>query len=258
MRPGAAVRVGIAGLAGRVGRLLAEEVGAAGGVLVGGIVREGSTVRPPEGVAVLAGIAAMAGSCDVVIDFSSRAAMRGHVAAVAEAGAAYVVGVTGLDEGDEAALEVAAQRIAVLQAANFSAGVVLALALAERMGAALPAARFDAEILETHHRGKVDAPSGTALALGRAVAVGRGVALENVRAEERSGPRQTGAIGFAVRRGGAVVGEHSLLFASDTEQIELTHRALDRRVFAAGAVQAALWVAGRPAGRYGMRDVLGV
>jgi 4-hydroxy-tetrahydrodipicolinate reductase len=133
------------------------------------------------------------------------------------------------------------------------------LALAERMAAALPPAQYDAEILEMHHRQKVDAPSGTAIALGRAVAAGRGVALDAVMQSGRdghTGARETGAIGFAALRGGQVVGEHSLLFAGADEQIILTHKAFDRRTFASGAVRAALWVAGRPPGLYGMRDVL--
>jgi 4-hydroxy-tetrahydrodipicolinate reductase len=135
------------------------------------------------------------------------------------------------------------------------------LALAERMAAALPADAYDAEILEMHHRQKVDAPSGTAIALGRAVAAGRGVALEAVGVRARDGqvgPRQPGAIGFAAMRGGQVVGEHTLLFAGAAEQIALTHRAFDRRTFATGAVRAALWLAGRGPGLYGMNAVLGL
>ncbi len=148
-----------------------------------------------------------------------------------------------------------------MQAANFSPGVNLVLALAERMGAALPAGEYDAEILETHHRQKVDAPSGTALAIGQAVARGRGHALADAMESGRhgqTGARRTGAIGFASLRAGQVVGEHTLLFASASEHIALKHQALDRRAFASGAIRAALWVRGRPAGLYGMRDVLGL
>jgi 4-hydroxy-tetrahydrodipicolinate reductase len=129
------------------------------------------------------------------------------------------------------------------------------------MAASLPSQQYDAEILEMHHRQKVDAPSGTAVALGRAVAAGRQVDLATVMQSGRdghTGPRQTGAIGFATLRGGQVVGEHSLLFAGADEQIVLTHKAFDRRTFASGAVRAALWVAGRAPGLYGMRDVLGL
>ena len=172
-----------------------------------------------------------------------------------------MLGKTGLSAEDEAAGSAAARRIPVVQAANFSPGVNLVLALAERMGAALPAEAYDAEILEMHHRQKVDAPSGTALALGRAVAKGRGAALPGLMESGRhghTGPRKTGAIGFAALRGGQVVGEHTVLFASAAEQIVLTHRAFDRRAFATGAVRAAFWAAGREPGLYTMADVLGM
>jgi 4-hydroxy-tetrahydrodipicolinate reductase len=191
----------------------------------------------------------------------SASAVQGHAAALAAAGTAWVLGTSGLSAADEAAVDAAATRIPIVYAANFSAGVTLVLALAERMAATLPAAQYDAEILEMHHRQKVDAPSGTALALGRAVAAGRGVDLAAVMQSGRdghTGPRETGAIGFAALRGGQVVGEHSLLFAGADEQIILTHKAFDRRTFASGAVRAALWVAGRPPGLYGMKDVLGL
>jgi 4-hydroxy-tetrahydrodipicolinate reductase len=148
-----------------------------------------------------------------------------------------------------------------MYAPNYSPGVVLAMVLAERMAAALPAETYDAEIVEMHHRQKVDAPSGTAVGLGRAVAAGRGVRLEDVTESGRdghTGARKTGAIGFAALRGGQIVGEHSLLFTSATEQITLSHRAMDRRAFATGAIRAALWVAAKPPGLYDMRDVLGM
>ncbi len=255
---GAPLRIGIAGIGGRVGRLLVEEVRASGATLAGGIVRPGSDTPALDGVPLLPDIGALAAVSDVVIDFSVRDAVRPHVAALAERGAAYVLGTTGLAAEDEAALDAAATRIALVQSANYSPGVTLVLALAERLGAALPAGRYDAEIVEMHHRQKRDAPSGTALALGRAVAAGRGVELEEVAEAGRHGLRRPGAIGFASLRGGQVVGEHTLILAADSEQIELTHRAFDRRVFAAGAVQAAFWVARRPPGRYTMRDVLDV
>ena len=221
--------IGIAGIAGRMGRLLAEEVPAAG--------------------------------ADVVLDFSHASTAVAHANALAAAGTAWVLGTTGIDAAGEAAVRAAAARIPVVWAPNFSAGVTLMLALAERMAAALPAAQYDAEIVEMHHRQKVDAPSGTAIGLGQAVAKGRGVDLAQVKQSGRdghTGPRPQGAIGFAALRGGQVVGEHTLLFASDTEHIALTHRAFDRRTFATGAVRAALWVQGRPAGLYSMHDVLGL
>ena len=164
-----------------------------------------------------------------------------------------------LSLADEALVADAATRIPVVYAPNFAPGVTLLLALAERMAASLPAARYDAEIVEMHHRQKVDAPSGTAIGLGRAVARGRGVRLEDVMESGRTGhtgARREGAIGFAALRGGQVVGEHTLLFAAGDEHIALTHRAFDRRAFANGAVRAALWLP-PVAGLYGMSDVLG-
>ena len=242
------VRIGVAGISGRMGRLLVEEIAAAGCPLSGG-TRGG---QPAD---------ALAAASDVVIDFTRASAVLGHAEALAAAGTAWVLGTSGLSAADEAAVASAATRIPVVYAANFSAGVTLVLALAERMAASLPATQYDAEILEMHHRQKVDAPSGTAMALGRAVAAGRGVDLATVMQSGRdghTGPRATGAIGFASLRGGQVVGEHSLLFAGADEHIVLTHKAFDRRTFASGAVRAALWVAGRPPGLYGMRDVLGL
>ncbi|WP_419759621.1 4-hydroxy-tetrahydrodipicolinate reductase [Acidisoma sp.] len=242
------VRIGVAGLSGRMGRLLAEEIAAAGCPLSGGIGR-GETLD------------ALAAASDVVIDFTRASTVQGHAEALAAAGVAWVLGTSGLSAGDESAVAAAAAHIPVVYAANFSPGVTLVLALAEQMAASLPPDRYDAEILEMHHRQKVDAPSGTAVALGRAVAAGRGVDLADVMQSGRdghTGPRAPGAIGFAALRGGQVVGEHSLLFAGSDEQIVLTHRAFDRRTFASGAVRAALWAAGRSPGLYGMRDVLGL
>jgi len=198
---------------------------------------------------------------DVLIDFTHADAVTRHATACADSGCAWVLGTTGLDASAQSAVNQAASRIAVVQAANFSPGVNLVLAIAARLAAALPADEYDAEILEMHHRQKVDAPSGTALALGRAVAQGRRVDLSAVMQSGRdgqTGPRPEGAIGFAAMRGGQVVGEHTLLFAAGTEHIALTHRAFDRKVFARGALRAAFWTKGRAAGLYSMADVLGM
>ncbi|MCX7932068.1 MAG: 4-hydroxy-tetrahydrodipicolinate reductase, partial [Rhodovarius sp.] len=185
-----------------------------------------------------------------------------HAAAAADAGRAWVVGTSGLSAEEEAAVADAARRVPVVYAANFAPGVNLMFALAERMAAALPAAEYDAEILEMHHRQKVDAPSGTAIALGRAVARGRGTTLEEAGRESgrdgHCGPRATGAIGFAALRGGQVVGEHTLIFAAAHEHLALTHRSFDRAAYAVGAVQAAHWVVRQPPGLYDMRHVLGM
>ena len=251
--------IGIAGIGGRMGRLLAEEVTAAGATLVGGIERGGVAV-PPD-VKLFDDIGALARAADVVLEFTHASTAVPHARAIAEAGTAWVLGTTGLGAADEAAVAEAAQQAPIVYAANFSPGVNLVLALAEQMARALPAEQYDAEILEMHHRQKVDAPSGTAVAMGRAVAKGRGVNLDEQKESGRdghTGARRTGGIGFAALRGGQVVGEHTLLFAAATEHIALTHRAFDRRAFATGAVRAALWVAGRKAGLYSMMDVLGM
>jgi 4-hydroxy-tetrahydrodipicolinate reductase len=242
-------RIGIAGITGRMGRLLTEEVQSAGATLTGGISR-----KNPD-------LAALAEASDVVIDFTNAATAQASAATMAASGKAWILGTSGLSAADEAAVEQAAVRIPVVYAANFSAGVNLVLALAERMGATLPADAYDAEIVEMHHRQKVDAPSGTAIGMGRAVAKGRGVRLDEVMESGRhghTGPRKTGAIGFAALRGGQVVGEHSLIFAAGSEHIVLTHRAFDRRTFATGAVRAALWAVSQPPQLYSMMNVLGM
>ena len=248
------MRIGIAGITGRMGQMLAEEVSRAKQELAGGTSRSGDDLAGDD-------LAALAARSDVVIDFTHASTVVAHAAILGEAGTAWVLGTSGLTDADDAAVAEAARRIAIVHAPNFAPGVNLVLALAERMAAALPAEEYDAEIVEMHHRQKVDAPSGTAIGLGRAVAAGRGVALASVRESGRDGhvgPRKPGAIGFASMRGGQVVGEHTLLFAAADEQISLTHRAFDRRAFATGAVRAARWVMGRPAGLYDMMDVLGM
>jgi 4-hydroxy-tetrahydrodipicolinate reductase len=242
------IRIAIAGITGRMGKLLAEAVPQAGAILAGGIGRGGD-------------LAALARDCDAVIDFTRAETVIHHAAILGQAGTAWVLGTTGLSAEDEAAVDEAAQRIPVLAAANFSPGVNLVLALAEKLGAALPASTHDAEILEMHHRQKIDAPSGTALALGHAVAAGRGVALQDMMVAGRhgeTGARRDGEIGFASLRGGQIPGSHSVMFTAGAEQISLTHHAFDRRIFADGAVRAALWLHGRPPRRYGMRDMLGI
>ena len=245
------MRIGIAGIDGRMGRLLAEEVTAASAALAGATLAGGSARGDDPAV--------LAAQSDVVIDFTHASAVQAQARALAAAGTAWVLGTSGLSAADEAAVAEAARTVPVVYAANFAPGVNLVLMLAEQMARTLPGTIYDAEIVEMHHRQKVDAPSGTALGLARAVAAGRGIALDDVIESGRhghTGPRKPGAIGLAALRGGQVVGEHTLLFAAASEQIALTHRAFDRRVFATGAVQAALWLEGRGAGSYSMRDVL--
>ncbi|WP_075595445.1 4-hydroxy-tetrahydrodipicolinate reductase [Novacetimonas hansenii] len=260
------VRIGIAGINGRVGRLLREEVAAAGAILAGGSTRNGvmdpaggDTIAPP--CPVFTSMADLAQVCDVVIDFTNVATVRAHAQALTQAGTAWVLGTTGLGDEDQAAVEQAARRIAVVQAANFSPGVTLMTRLARQMAAALPGGEYDAEILEMHHRQKVDAPSGTALAIGNAVADGRGIVLKDhieTARDGHTGPRADDTIGFAVLRGGQVVGEHSLIFTSANEQLSLTHRSFNRRIYATGAVRAAQWSRTRGAGLYSMDNVLGL
>jgi len=242
-----------------MGLLLAEETRAAKQTLAGGIDRPGATL--PINLPSFPTIAALAAGSDVIVDFTHASTAQPHAAAIAAAGCAWVLGTTGLSAADEQAVAQAAQHSAVVYAPNFSPGVNLVLALAEQMARALPAETYDAEILEMHHRQKVDAPSGTAIGIGRAVAKGRNVDLDSVKASGRdghTGARTTGEIGFAALRGGQVVGEHTLLFAAGTEHISLTHRAFDRRAFATGAIRAAIWVQGRSPGLYSMMDVLGM
>ncbi|MBS7810846.1 4-hydroxy-tetrahydrodipicolinate reductase [Roseococcus pinisoli] len=243
------LRIGITGIAGRMGQLLSEEVAAAGATLAGGTAR-GDDPR------------ALFQASDVVIDFTNAHSAPAHAALAAELGKGLVLGSSGLSAAEEKAVAEAAQRAPIVYAANFATGVNLVLALAEKLAAALPAEQYDAEIVEMHHRQKVDAPSGTAIAMGRAVAKGRGTTLEEAGRESgrdgHTGARKTGTIGFAALRGGQVVGEHTLLFAAGSEHIALTHRSFDRRAYATGAVRAAQWLSGRAPGLYSMSDVLGL
>jgi 4-hydroxy-tetrahydrodipicolinate reductase len=193
----------------------------------------------------------------VLVDFSHAEAFDAAVALAVGHGLALVSGTTGLDERQQSLLDDAARRVPVLWAANFSLGVALLEHLAE-IAAARLGPGFDAEIVEAHHRLKRDAPSGTALALGEAVARGRGTTLAEAAAFARhgqTGARRDGEIGFAVVRGGDIVGEHTVMFAGVGERLELTHRATSRDVFAAGALRAAAWIGGRPAGRYRLANI---
>lgn len=203
--------------------------------------------------------AALAGA-DVYIDFSTPQATADVAIAALARGVAAVVGTTGLNDRAHAALEILSKRAPVLWAPNFSPGVNLLLDLAERAARALGAG-FDLEVVEIHHRKKRDAPSGTALALGEALARGcsdAGALEQRLGRAGDTGPRAANEIGMAAVRGGDVIGEHTAYFLGDHERIELTHRAATRDVFASGALRAATWLAGKPAGRYRMRDVLGL
>ncbi len=265
------MNIGIVGCGGRMGRMLAKAVLEAEGVaLAGGTERAGHDAigadigvladAGPCGLTVSVDTAALFERADAIIDFTVPEATAIHAGFAAKYGAALVAGTTGLDGGQHGALEAAAAFVPVVQAPNMSVGVNLLLGLATQVAAIL-GADYDIEIVEMHHRHKVDAPSGTALALGHAAATGRGVPLDSVSKRARDGHvggRPAGEIGFATLRGGDVVGEHTVIFAGDGERVEITHKASSRTVFAQGAVRAAQWTADRPPGLYSMRDVLGL
>ncbi len=264
------MNVGVLGCAGRMGRaILAEVLASEGDALAGGIEAAGHPAvgqdlgalagAEPIGLAVQTDAAGLIAAADVVIEFSTPEASVRHAEIAGAHGTAHVIGTTGLSEAEATALRRAAERAPVVWAANMSLGVNLLLGLTRQVARALGPEAFDIEILEMHHRHKVDAPSGTALALGEAAARGRGVSLERVAARGRdglTGPRASGAIGFAVLRGGDVVGDHVVTFAGAGERLELAHRATDRRIYARGALHAARWAVGKPPGLYGMADVL--
>jgi len=267
----AEISIGITGVGGRMGRMLVAEIAAAQGCrLAGGSEAPGSALLGrdigelagigPVGLTATADAAALVAAADVVIDFTLPAAALRHAALAAEHGKAMVIGTTGLDAAQAKALESAAKRIAIVWAPNMSPAVTLLQSLVEEAARRL-GEDYDIEVLEMHHHHKVDAPSGTALALGRAAAAGRGIDLashsQRVR-DGHTGARKPGDIGFATLRGGDVVGDHTVIFAGEGERLELTHRAASRRIFARGAVRAARWVMGRAPGLYGMKDVLGL
>jgi 4-hydroxy-tetrahydrodipicolinate reductase len=267
----AEIAIGVTGCGGRMGRMLIAEIqGTPGCKVAGGIEAPGNAVLGrdlgelaglgPLGLAAGDDPAKLFASADAVVDFTAPAASASHAEAAARAGKALVIGTTGLDAAHEAAIAAAVRKIPIVRAPNMSLGVNLLLGLV-RQTAAMLGDDYDIEIVEMHHRGKVDAPSGTALALGRAAAEGRGIDLAQKSQRARdgiTGARRRGDIGFAALRGGDVVGDHVVIFAADGERIELTHRAGSRRIFARGAVRAAQWAVGKPAGLYGMKDVLGL
>lgn len=264
-------QIGILGCGGRMGRLLlAAVLDTPGATLAGGSDRPGSAAVGQD-LGLLAGREALgrvAGddpaklfeTSDLVIDFTLPQATATHAALAVEQQTALVVGTTGLLEEHLAELERAAQQVAVLRAPNMSLGVTLLMDLVRQAASKLDEA-YDIEIVEMHHRHKVDAPSGTALGLGEAAAAGRNVDLDDASVRVRdgqTGPRRSGSIGFATLRGGDVPGDHTVIFAGEGECLELGHRASSRQVFVQGALKAALWLHGKPAGLYSMQDVLGL
>jgi 4-hydroxy-tetrahydrodipicolinate reductase len=264
------LKIGILGGAGRMGQMNIRQVAMTDGcVVAGATARPGSDAVGQDagelvgigalGVNVIDDAAEMIAGVDVVIDFTLPDVAVEAARLAALAGAAMVAGTTGLSPDQEEVIAKAARYVPVIRAANTSVGVTLLSALAEQ-AARMLGIDYDIEVLEMHHRHKIDAPSGTALALGKALATGRGVNLGDVKQVVRDGyigARKAGDIGFATLRGGDIAGEHEIIFAADGERVTLGHKASSRQVFAVGAVRAALWTRVQPPGLYNMRHVLG-
>ncbi|MFM7405023.1 MAG: 4-hydroxy-tetrahydrodipicolinate reductase [Erythrobacter sp.] len=242
-----ALQFGVIGHKGRMGQALEAAIADAGHRLCVG-VDEGGHIGPH------------AMQCDILVDFSAPDALAASLRAASQAGKPIVVGTTGLEDAHFTMLTEAARTVPVLQSGNFSLGVTL-MAHLVREAAARLGPDWDIEVLEMHHRMKVDAPSGTAKLLGEAAAAGRGIALSDNMESGRhgmTGARAAGAIGFATLRGGTVAGEHAVIFAGSEERLTFSHSAENRMIFARGAVRGAEWLSGKPAGRYTMNEVLGL
>ena len=265
------IKIGVVGCGGRMGQtLIGAILDQEKALLSGGTERHdsphiGQAIRHPvtgikTDLVVTEDAEKLFETSDVVIDFTCPTATVLHTNYAAKHDTVHITGTTGMTPEDEQALHNAAKKVAVVYASNFSLGVNLLFYLTQKAASMLDE-DFDIEILEMHHRHKVDAPSGTALGLGQQAATGRGVDLDQVADRGRdgiTGERKRGDIGFAVLRGGNVAGEHTVSFNADDERIELTHKAGDRAIFARGAVKAALWATGQGAGLYDMFDVLGL
>jgi 4-hydroxy-tetrahydrodipicolinate reductase len=265
------MRVVIAGAGGRMGRTLIHAVAAGKGLkLVGAVEAEGSAVigrdagelagLGPNGIKITSDVASALKNADGLIEFTIPAVTLAFAELTAAAGLVHVIGTTGHSAEEEAIIAEAASRAKIVKSGNMSLGVNLLAALVKRVAKTLDDA-YDIEIVEMHHNKKIDAPSGTALLLGRAAAAGRGIDLaqHSVRGRDGiTGARCAGDIGFASLRGGTVVGDHSVIFAGPAERVELTHRAEDRMIFARGALHAALWARDQKPGLYAMADVLGL
>ena len=265
------MRLIVAGAGGRMGRALTRVISETpGAVVTGALEAPGSALLgkdagvlaglPENGVKLSADLWALSANADGILDFTVPGATIANVAIAAERGLVHVIGTTGLSGSDMAVIKSVTSRAIVVQSGNMSLGVNLLAALVKRVAQSLDES-FDIEIVEMHHKAKIDAPSGTALMLGEAAAAGRGVdlALHSARGRDgMTGARKAGDIGFAALRGGTVTGDHSVIFAGAMERIELTHRAEDRTMFAQGAVKAALWAKDKKPALYSMTDVLGL
>jgi 4-hydroxy-tetrahydrodipicolinate reductase len=265
------MKIAVVGAAGRMGQMLVRRIAATEGMTLGGASEAPNSNAIGRDVGELAGLeacgvkitkdsAAAIAAANTVIDFTVPAATVAHAKIAADKGVAMVIGTTGLDPAQTALIHDAAKKVPIMWAANMALGVNILLALVEKTASMLDPG-YDIEVLEMHHRHKIDAPSGTALALGRAAAAGRQVKLEDVWRKARdghTGARPSGEIGFATLRGGEEVGVHTVMFAAAGERLELSHRAFSRETYAAGALHAAQWLAGKKPGLYGMKDVLGL
>lgn len=265
------VGIAVMGASGRMGQMLIDTILASDQAHLAGVTERpghdwigqdlgGMLGRAPMGLMVQDDPLEVIATAQAVIDFTAPAATLAHAQLTAQARCVHVIGTTGLSEADITALDAAARHAVIVRAGNMSLGVNLLTRLAQQVAQALDA-DFDVEIVEAHHRHKVDAPSGTALMLGEAVARGRGVALADVTDSGRdgiTGERRRGDIGFSAIRGGDIVGEHDVIFAGAGERIILRHVAADRAIFARGALRAALWGQGQAPGHYAMTDVLGL
>lgn len=259
------LKIGIVGCTGRVGSILIQELQSddwqsAGLALAGGADRDVSSLTD-AGFFTTSAAEDLFERADVVIDFTRPEGTLEHAALAAKHGKTLIVGTTGLTNEDEEKLAAFAKDTTIIYAANMSVGVNMLLALVEKAAAALGPDMWDIEIFESHHKHKIDAPSGTALAIGKAAAKGRNVDLDTVKVAARdgiTGEREEGSIGFSVARGGDVVGEHTAYFYAAGERIELSHIATNRALFARGALRAALWSKDQGNGLFSMRDVLGL
>lgn len=257
------MKIAIAGAAGRMGQMLIRQIAATeGSSLVGALEGPGSNALGQDagGVKIVSDVGAALANAQVLIDFTVPAATVAHAKIAADKGVAMVIGTTGLNPEQTAAIHEAAKKTPILWAANMSLGINILQALVEKTASMLDPT-YDIEIVEMHHRHKIDAPSGTALALGHSAAAGRQVKLEEVWRKSRdghTGARPAGEIGFATLRGGEEVGVHTVMFAAAGERLELSHRSFSRETYATGAVRAALWLEGKGPGLYGMKDVLGL
>lgn len=259
------VNIGILGIMGRMGQALAKSATLEPTLsLMIGSERPGHELvgktTPDGAIPITDQTAVVFGTADLVIDFTPPGNTAAHAKLAADSRTMLLVGTTGLTAEDEQALDQAAKSVAIMQAGNYSLGINVLMSLVREAASRLEGG-WDIDILEMHHKHKVDAPSGTALMLGDAAAAGRGVDLAEVRTPARegiTGEREEGTIGFAALRGGSVIGEHSVVIASESERLTLSHRAENRGLFADGAIKAAAWLAKQQAGRYSMRDVLGL